>query len=87
MKTKRFLSITLSIIMLLSLVPNAFAFEDLEALIAQQKAEYQQQLETIQTEYAQMQKAAADEAEKAVQQAEKAVRQATLPGSGLHLTN
>ena len=82
MKTKRFLSITLSIMILLSLLPHAFALEDiaaLQAMIAQQQAEYQQQLETIQTEYAQMQKAAADEAEKAVQQAEKAVRQATCP--------
>lgn len=35
MKTKRFLSIALSIMILLSLIPNAFAFEDLEALIAQ----------------------------------------------------
>ena len=82
MKTKRFLSIALSIMILLSLIPNAFALEDiaaLQAMIAQQQAEYQQQLETIQTEYAQMQKAAADEAEKAVQQAEKAVGQATCP--------
>ena len=60
MKTKRFLSIALSIIMLLSLIPRAFALEDLAALqeqLRQQQAELQQQLQVAQQELAQQQQA------------------------------
>ena len=89
MKTKRFLSIALSIMILLSLIPNAFAFEDLSALqsmFAQQQADYQQQLEAAQAEYAQMQQTAADEAQKTLQQIETTVKQATCGHASTHTT-
>lgn len=82
MKIKRFLSITLSIMMLLSLIPNAFAFDDLSALqimFAQQQAEYQRQLEAMQQEYAQMQQTARQQVEQAQADAQKAYKQATCP--------
>ena len=72
MKTKRFLSITLSIMILLSLLPHAFAAEDIAAMLA----EYQKQAQAMQQEVIAQQEAARQDLALAQQQATQQVQQA-----------
>ncbi len=84
MKTTRFLAIALSIVMIFSLFPHAFAMEDLAALQAQlqqQQAEYQQQMQAAQAaaqqELAQAQQDYTQQVQQAQADAQKAYKQAT----------
>lgn len=52
MKTTRFLAIALSIVMIFSLLPHAFAMDDIAALYAQQLEEVQKQADAVQAQAA-----------------------------------
>ena len=72
MKTKRFFALALTVIMMFSLLPHAFAAEDIAAMLA----EYQKQARAMQQEVIAQQEAARQDLALAQQQATQQVQQA-----------
>lgn len=72
MKTKRFFALALTVIMMFSLLPHAFAAEDITAMLA----EYQKQAQAMQQEVIAQQEAARQDLALAQQQATQQVQQA-----------
>lgn len=72
MKTKRFFALALTVIMMFSLLPHAFAAEDITAMLA----EYQKQAQAMQQEVIAQQETARQDLALAQQQATQQVQQA-----------
>ena len=72
MKTKRLFALALTVIMMFSLLPHAFAAEDITAMLA----EYQKQAQAMQQEVIAQQETARQDLALAQQQATQQVQQA-----------